>query len=288
MNDLNYGLKKLCDRNQDGSFATRANRQGMLTMMGNQLREMGYQHMHVESLKPKHVDALLTKWSMEGVAVGTVKNRMSALRWWSEKIGKPNVIARQNDSYGIAKRVFVTNVSKAKVLDGDKLNCITDPYTVMSLKLEAAFGLRREESIKLIPVWADLGEVLRLKDSWTKGGKSREIPIRTAEQKAVLREAKQLAGTGSLIPRNMSYRDQLNRFRSQCSSVGIHRVHGLRHQYAQTLYHDLTGWLSPAAGGPSLKQLTAEQKVADRNARQTISIEMGHHRIQITSVYLGS
>ena len=49
MNDLIYGLRKLCDRNADGSFATRANRQGMLTMMGTQLREMGYHHMHVET-----------------------------------------------------------------------------------------------------------------------------------------------------------------------------------------------------------------------------------------------
>lgn len=288
MQNLNYQLKLLGQRNADGSHATRADRERILSLVANQLDEIGYRQMQAESLKPKHVEALVARWSIEGISTGTLKNRMAALRWWAEKVGKQNVVAKSNDAYGISKRVFVTNVSKAKTLDAEKLAYITDPYTVMSLKLEAAFGLRREESIKIIPNWADLGDVLRLKDSWTKGGKAREIPIRTAEQKAVLREAKELAGTGSLIPKGMSYRDQLNRFRSQCASVGIHRVHGLRHQYAQTLYHDLTGWLSPAAGGPSLKQLTPEQKVADRTARQTISIEMGHHRIQITSVYLGS
>ena len=30
----------------------------------------------------------------------------------------------------------------------------------MSLRLQAAFGLRREESIKLRPEWADRGDVL--------------------------------------------------------------------------------------------------------------------------------
>jgi hypothetical protein len=45
----------------------------------------------------------------EGLAVGTIKNRMAELRWWTEKIGKQNVIARDNDHYGIGNRQYVTN-----------------------------------------------------------------------------------------------------------------------------------------------------------------------------------
>src|SRR5205085_7900825 len=48
-------------------------------------------------------------------------------------------------------------------------------FTAMSLRLQAAFGLRREESIKIRPDWADRGDVLKLKDSWTKGGKERDV-----------------------------------------------------------------------------------------------------------------
>lgn len=287
MRDLNYQLKQLCERNRDGSYATRADRERLLTLMADQLQELGYRQMQVDSLKPKHVEALLERWKEEAIATGTLKNRMSALRWWAEKIGKQNVIARSNDAYGIAERVHVSNVSKAKVLDADKLALVSDPYTAMSLRLEAVFGLRREESIKLIPVWADAGDVLRLKASWTKGGKYREVPIRTAEQRALLAEAKQLAGKGSLIPAELRYRDQLQRFKSQCARVGIHGVHGLRHQYAQTRYEQLTGWKCPAAGGPTSKQLTPAQKAVDREVRLTISRELGHEREQITAVYLG-
>ena len=43
----------------------------------------------------------------------------------------------------------------------------------------------------------------------------------------------------------------------------------------------------PAAGGPSAKQLSPEQKAVDREARLTISRELGHEREQITAVYLG-
>lgn len=287
MRDLNYQLKQLCQRNRDGSYATRHDRERILSLVGNQLRELGYRHLSVDSLKPKHVDALLARWQSEAIATGTLKNRMSALRWWAEKVGKQNVIASSNDAYGIAHRVHVTNVSKAKVLDADKLAHVSDPYTAMSLRLQAAFGLRREESIKLNPTWADAGDLLRLKDTWTKGGKAREVPIRSTEQRAVLDKAKQLAGSGSLIPAEQRYRDQLNRFKSQCSQAGIHGVHGLRHQYAQTRYEQLTGWKSPAAGGLTSKQLTPQQKGLDTQARQTISTEMGHQRIQISAVYLG-
>ena len=85
----------------------------------------------------------------------------------------------------------------------------------------------------------------------------------------------------------MSYRDQLNRFKAQTARAGIDRVHGLRHGYAQARYAELTGWKAPAAGGPTSKQLTPAQKAIDRDARLTISRELGHEREQITAVYLG-
>ena len=70
--------------------------------------------------------------------------------------------------------------------------------------------------------------MLPLQASWTKGGKERDIPICTEEQRALLDEARQFAGSGSLIPAELSYRDQLNRFKAQTAQAGIHRVHGLR------------------------------------------------------------
>ena len=58
----------------------------------------------------------------------------------------------------------------------------------MSLELQSAFGLRREEAIKFAPRYADKGDHLLLKASWTKGGKARTIPVRT---KATARRAGQ-------------------------------------------------------------------------------------------------
>lgn len=56
----------------------------------------------------------------------------------------------------------------------------------MSLELQRAFGLQREEAMKCQPNYADRGDHLMLKASWTKGGKPRTIPIRTDQQRDVL------------------------------------------------------------------------------------------------------
>ncbi|MBL8529146.1 MAG: integrase domain-containing protein [Burkholderiales bacterium] len=287
MRDLNYELKQLCRRNRDGSYATQRDRERALEQIAKQLHEMGFRHMTAASLKPRHVERLVERWKAEGLAVGTIKNRMAELRWWAEKIGKQNVIAKDNDHYGIGNRRYVTHMSKARELTVGDLAKITEPYTRMSLQLQAAFGLRRGESIKIRPEWADRGDRLVLKATWTKGGRPRDIPIRNVEQRRLLDEAKDLAGGGSLIPADKRYVEQLRRFEDQCGKADIRRVHGHRHQYAQTRYREITGWAAPAAGGPRSKELTPAQRELDREARLTISEELGHERAQIVGVYVG-
>ncbi|MET0661014.1 MAG: phage integrase N-terminal domain-containing protein [Steroidobacteraceae bacterium] len=239
-------------------------------------------------MKPKHVEKLVGHWLAEELSPGTIKNRMAALRWAVEKLGKDSIVARTNAAYGIADRVYVTNISKAKQLGRDQLESIRTPCAQMSLRLQAAFGLRREASIKIVPEWADRGDVLVLKDSWNKGGREIRIPIATPEQRQLLDQAKSLAKGRSLVaPGYSTYRDYLQHFRHECARVGIHAFHGHRHLYAQTRYQELTGWECPARGGPTTKQLTPQQKTVDRQARETISGELGHGREQITAVYLG-
>lgn len=287
MRNLNYELKQMCSRNRDGSFATQTERERALTLSANQLHEMGFRNLAANGLKPKHVEALVERWKDEGLSAGTIKNRMSHLRWWAEKVGKSSIIARSNEAYGIADRQFVTNVSKAHSLIDQTLCRVEDPNARLSLQLQAAFGLRRAESIKFNVSVADRGDKLVLKASWCKGGKEREVPIRTAEQRALLDSVRAHAGKGSLIPAGKTYKQQLDKFKHQCGKASIHNVHGLRHAYAQARYEELTGWKSPAQGGPTSRQLSSEQKTADRDARLQISRELGHEREQVTAIYLG-
>ena len=287
MRDLNYQLKELCRRNRDGSYATQQNRERQLSLMADQLHALGYRAMNVRSLKPKHVEALLRRWQGEGLSIGTVKNRMAALRWWAHKVDSGNVVARSNDHYGIPERRFVSTGSKAKQVDRVDLERVRDPHVRMSLELQQAFGLRREEAIKFNPSYADRGDRLVLKDTWTKGGKAREILVRNEAQRELLDRVHRLAGCGSLIPGHRNYRQQLRIYERHTANAGLSKLHGLRHAYAQQRYEELTGWKSPAGGGPSAKALSAAERSLDRQARLTVSQELGHERLAIVGVYLG-
>ncbi len=286
MDDLTYTLRQLCQRNRDGSYTTQADRMRSLALAARQLREAGFRQMKASSLKGKHVQALLERWQDEGLSSGTIKNRLSHLRWWAEKIGKAGILPADNTQLGVAERRYVTNVSKAREL-GTGLEQITDVHVHMSLQLQAAFGLRREEAIKFQPSYADRGDHIALKGSWTKGGRERTVPITTTEQRDALHAAHRLAGTGSLIPANKTYIQQRHVYDGQCKAAGLSHMHGLRHQYAQSRYEALTGWKAPAAGGPQRQSLTMSQRLRDTEARERISKELGHNRTGIVSVYCG-
>ncbi len=288
---LKFDLRHLAYRNKDGSFGTQAERLKTLARMADDLKGLGYQNMTADSLKPKHVEALVKHWQGQDLSAGTLKNRMAVLRWWAEKVGKPAIVAGDNAFYGISDRQHVTNETKAVELQGDNLERVTDPWTRYALRLQAAFGLRREEALKFRPKVAlgdvEVGQVVQLKASWCKGGRAREVPIRTADQVALLQEVAGFAKGGSLIPSNKLYVDQLNTFKHQTAKAGLSKSHGLRHQYAQRRYQEETGFPCPAAGGPTSRQLGPDDKARDRAARLQISRELGHEREQITAVYLG-
>jgi integrase len=287
MKDLNYQLGKLCRDNRDGSFSTQATRSRMLDLIANQLQELGYRRMQPRSLKPKHVDALVAHWQDQGIRVGTLKNRLSALRWWAKKVNKPSIIARDNSVYGIGNREYVARESRAQALDESKLTRIEDKYVRMSVRLQAAFGLRREEAIKFNPSYAIQDDHIRLKSSWTKGGRARTVPITNEYQRRLLVEVMTLAKGGSLIPPHLNYVKQLHHYEKQTANAGLSRLHGLRHAYAQRRYLELTGRVCPVAGGLPSNEQNPKQRALDHEARAAISHELGHARAAICAVYIG-
>ena len=289
MHHLLYELKALGYRHKEGSFATQANRRAMLRQMGEQLLAAGFNQLHVYELKGRHLNALLKQWQADGLSAATQKNRMAVLRWWAEKIGKADMFKPTNTAYGIARRQTIPAVSKARALPGEKLSRISSPYVRMSLELQRAFGLRRQEAIKIKPWQADEGTRLVLQGSWCKGGHGRSIPILTDAQREVLDRAKTLVRfkEASLIPKGRTYRVQLGSYEGHCRRANLDKMHGLRHHYAQARFLAITGFQAPAAGGPTQALLTPEQQALDADARAIISVEMGHYREQVTATYLG-
>ena len=99
----------------------------------------------------------------------------------------------------------------------------------------------------------------------------------------------------SLIPRDRTYKQHLGRYQAQAKVMGVSKLHGLRHAYAQQRYRELTklfdkngqGLLCPMEGGKKYHELNALEKIMDIKARQILTRSLGHSRSSITRVYLG-
>jgi hypothetical protein len=256
----------------------------MMLHFVNSLWELGYKIPKIYSLKPRHIEAVVKAWQSENISQGTLKNRMSVIRRLASLIHKPDMVP-SNKKLEIKNRVYIP--SKNKALFYPDLEKITHPYLRVSIELQRVFGLRREESLKIKPHFADKGKELSLQPSWCKGGRGRNIPILTEEQRYWLHKAKEIAGQSgnSLIPPDKNYIRHRYTYDKQVQQAGLRNLHGLRHAYAQRRYKELTGWEAPINGGLNSKQLTPEQKEIDYQARMILTEEMGHGRINVLRNY---
>ena len=271
--------------NKDGSFTTQANRKSILLQINKELASLGFDKVSATNFGNKHFYALRDFYQKKELSVATIKNRFACLRWLGGKLGKDLI---DNQKLELENRKYSDNsINKAKDIDVEKLEKLSNIRQQFAIRLQREFGLRREESLKFNVCYADKGDKIELKSSWTKGGRAREIPITNGSQRALLEQVKQVAGKGSLIEKEKSYKQAMESFTTNCQRADIKNVHGFRHAYAQQRYRELTGRECPKAGGLYSKELTPEQKKQDFESRMTISEELGHGREEITIQYLG-
>jgi len=285
MDTLAYDLKNMTLRVGEGSHLTRNQRHRGLQLVARELRQLGYALPSARSLKPKHVEALLSNWREAGLAAGTLKNRMGWVRWWAAAVQKSSVLPKDNVELGIAKRTKWGG-DKAHVTTGALLASLPERMQ-LALRLQMAFGLRLEESLKFRPQAADKGDGLALQASWCKGGRARTVPVLHPRQRALLDEVRQACGDGSLVPEGQCYISFRKEIERATWAAGIRNMHGHRHWYAQWRYQALTGAPSPAAGGKTYENMAEAERAADYRARLKVSRELGHNRVEVTDAYLG-
>ena len=275
------------------SHASRADMRVMLNRCIKDLHEKGYKLSHIKGLKPKHIFVLVERWKEQGKSPATIKNYMSKLREAAKHLDKPQLVKPSNDDYQIPKRSHVTTVNKA-IHEIDFKKC-SEPLIRLSLEAQSLFGLRREESMKIVLSDALQGNYLKIKPSWTKGGIGRTLWITNDAQRQWLNKAlKEVPAGNSLIPQDRTYKQHLRHYQSQTELMGIHKLHGLRHAYAQRRYFELTkqfdplnkGWQSPMNGGPDTSMFNHQEKKIDHKVRGLISRELGHSRISIVKIYI--
>lgn len=286
LKSVNHSIFQFMKKHKDEmSFESRYGMTKRLTSMAKELHEAGFVVRHIKGLKHKHVETLVKHWQSKNLSSGTIKNRLADIRYICNEQGRKNAI-KANDEYGIEKRNYSPTENKA-IFNAD-FSQIKDEHLKISLELQQAFGLRREECLKIMPSLADKGEHLWLKDTWTKGKIERLIPITSEKQREILNKAKNFVNKNeSLIPQNKSYIQQRHLYNRETRELGFSKLHGLRHAYAQKRYFEITGLKPPIKEGKKTSQMNIKEKKVDQIARKIISNELGHSRKSIAKIYLG-
>lgn len=281
------------------STKTASDRHVVSLLVFRQLREAGYALKSVFGLSRKHIGVLAKLWESQSLCAATMQTRFSHLRWLAKAIGKEGLVSAPTD-YGVApeavERTYAAEVDKSWSTNNVEVDAILakvaalDSLVACQLRLMYEFGLRAKEAILIRPALSHAGDSLRVEEG-TKGGRSRVVPIRYEGQIAALEAAKVMAKSckrGTLIPVGATYDMARNRFYYVVRLAGISKAmlgvtsHGLRHQYANDLYEELSGQPSVVRGASEILN-----RAADKAAREAVTQDLGHARLDVTPAYTG-
>ena len=212
------------------------------------------------NLKPGHVTAYVEQLVANGICNATICNRLAAVRDLAAAISKPNIVARDNKAYGVARgsrqkpvcqNTSVVNRIRMELVEranaGDRIAIMAHA----AAEMRDAFGLRAKESLmsfKLVDT--SNGAVLRVqaavKVEGAKGGRERILSIQNEAQLRAIQQVELASkalgsGTGRCIPPEMSLKQALNAQRTLWRSLGGTRtaaanMHSSRHKVAQEMH----------------------------------------------------
>lgn len=286
-------------RNKRASYKTAKARAYVAHSVVSELREAGYMIKNIMNIDQRHITVVTGRWLERGLSASTMQTRFSILRWLAAAIGKAGLV-RDPSFYSVPdsamRRTYAAVVDKSWSGNGvdshEVIEAAAKADEWVSTQLEAmdAYGLRMAEAILLQPALARTGNVLRIEQG-TKGGRTRLVPIETEYQEQVLQRAADLAkrsARGNLVPPGKNVQQAKDRLyyivrrklRISKAASGV-TPHGLRHQYANDRYEELSGQPSVVRGGSIV------DRAVDQAARQAVSNELGHSRLGVTASYTG-
>jgi integrase len=260
------------------------------------LEKLGVRLNKVSELTVGHLTRVFQAWEAEGAGSSTLTNKFTIMRRVLDVMGKDvrpiRSVKKVLKDPERAKRRYVAVKPNTLASRGLSVEYFLDlleplcPITALQLKLIAAFGLRMEEVLFADPAAWDKGDFILVADG-TKGGRTREVPIRGRAQQALLDEARRVArergGTLHANP-GAPLHVAKNRFYYLMRKIGLTRKangvtpYSLRHQFLCDVYEDASGTPAPVLGGkPSPEAHRAGQKAAARAG--------GHGRLKASAPY---
>lgn len=309
---VNTVLAKHAGTRQNGAAAsarTMAHTGQVVYKAFSRLHEMGLKIEDPQNLSDKHIRALVRDWWLgpKRKAPKTIQNDLSRLRMFAGWIGKPNLVLTTIKYLPeVDPREFIvrTAASESKSWTSNNIDVREkilqagniDARFGLMLRLMLAFGLRRKEVLLCCPHKADRGTSFRIYPGEAKGGRPRDIPIDTDEQRAALDYVKarmkvshSMGWEFTVGGERATHKYNLGRYNKLMHRIGMTRIeagvtgHGLRAQYAENTALN-ESFIPATLGGTATPEQDKELLVR----KLQISENLGHSRPDVTRSYYGS
>ena len=279
--NLESQFEKLFRHIKVGSFKTRERYAKAFKRFMVFLAEK-YHLQKLSNISQKHILSYLEYMQKKGLAASTVKTELAAIRFFHDNMPYTRNELPSNKRLQLAKRSFGgvdrtwTN-REFNIMVGIAIeNNHNDFASIMTLARYA--GLRLEECFRIDT--NDARKALEVGRLFVKGkgGLTRYVPINESIR-VVLRNALGTTPIGQKLFVRPNDKTHLAMKRLQCF-IAYHRksftnrritFHGLRHTYAHEQYEKFI-----------------QQGYSDYKARKKVSELLGHHRDDVTRIYLSS
>lgn len=258
-------------------------------------------HRNTVETLDEYVEYLRQRLAANTLAVSTAHNRVSSVNQVLEALrGDREVrVDSPRKTLGVARTHVRTQAPKG----GDRVALVALSYALVEAghaRVTAIVGLARYGGLRLREAYmVDLPrlrrEVKRYNEinvqDGTKGGRRgasapRKVPV-TPDLRAALDFASAVAGKNRNLIRpgeeSVDVENEVDVARPLLKAYGLKDIHSLRSVYACERYAELTGHPAPVYGGT----LHRENPALDRQARERISYELGHGRIDVVAHYIG-
>ncbi|MGH8434051.1 MAG: integrase domain-containing protein [Pseudomonas sp.] len=233
------------------------------------------------------------------LSIATAQNRLSSVNRTLAALRLDQYVRLASPSQALGFQRSIVRISAPDGQDRQQVNRIVEALRTQQqdlVQLARESGMRLREAIL-----ADLPRLQREADrlgriniqDGTKGGRSGASAPRWIEVtdglRAALTHAQEVSPSCSrnLLQRDETYAQFLQQSvrpaRETLHQYGLKGFHELRASFACERYEQLTGYPAPVHGSSDLR----EYSHLDRAARQQISLEFGHHRVDVVSAYIG-
>jgi hypothetical protein len=303
------------DLSRATSFRTRVivDRHVML-LVATLREELGFKIEKPESLDPRHIHAwarwINGKREERSLQPATLAGYATAIRQLCRWAGKPYLLAVLDRHLAAESTARALTTDRDKTFEGNGIDVgdailrawALEPWVAMALLAQHGYGLRRRESVCLVPerdLLQDEGFV-RVKVG-AKGGRPRPVPLDGHELLLIAQQlldfvrwrnlatGRPVRAHSPLAPPTQPLKSALDRYTNVVRAAGLTRSeagvtgHGLRAGYVCRRLQELG--VVPVVKGGTGRHGDPDQ---DRIAHLLVSEAVGHSRRNVIGAYAGS